>query len=225
MIKFKNVSKRYGEIVALDRASFEIQPEEFVTIVGESGAGKSTIVRLLTTEEKPTSGVVTINNRNIHELKRRHLPYFRRQIGVVYQDFKLLESKTVFENVAFAMETSEKSDEEIEREVPKILELVDIADKANNFPRELSGGEKQRVAIARALVFKPRLLIADEPTGNLDDRNSQEIINLLLKINRLGTTVILVTHERSIVDRIRRRVIKMVKPGRIVKDSRKGKYT
>ena len=225
MIKFKNVSKKYGNIVALDRASFEILPEEFVTIVGESGAGKSTIVRLLTTEEGPTSGIVTINDRNIHELKKRHLPYFRRQIGVVYQDFKLLDSKTVFENVAFAMETSEKTDEEIEREVPKIFELVGLSDKAESFPRELSGGEKQRVAIARALVFKPRLLIADEPTGNLDDHNSQEIIGLLLKINKLGTTVILVTHERSIVDRIRRRVIKMIKPGRIVKDSKRGKYT
>ncbi|MEA1909897.1 MAG: cell division ATP-binding protein FtsE [Patescibacteria group bacterium] len=223
MIQFNRVTKHYGTVKALDGASFSIQPKEFISLVGSSGAGKSTIIQLLTCKEYPTFGQVTIDGKDIHLLKKSYLPYYRRQIGVVYQDFKLLQNKTVFENVAFALEVTGVPEEEIRTETAKMLQLVGLKSKANNFPHELSGGEAQRVAIARALVLHPRLLIADEPTGNLDPHNAWEITQLLLKINRLGTTVILATHNREIVDAIGKRVISM-KDGKIISDKRYGKY-
>lgn len=224
MIIFDKVTKHYGTLKALDGVSFEIQPQEFVILVGPSGAGKSTLIKLLLCEEKPTFGKITIDGKDIHLLKEKFIPYYRRQIGVVFQDFKLLRDKTVFENVAFALEVSGKPDEQVKKEVKKILELVGLKDKEDNFPGELSGGEKQRVAIARALVFNPKFLIADEPTGNLDPENSWEIAKLLLKINELGTTVLLATHNRDIVDAIHKRVISL-KDGKLVHDRKKSKYS
>lgn len=223
MIIFDNVTKHYGAHKVLDNVSFTIKPQEFVTIVGESGAGKSTLIKLLLCEEKPTFGQITIDGRDIHLLKDQYIPYYRRQIGVVFQDFKLLPNMTVAENVAFALEVSGKPDHEIKKEVLKILDLVGIKSKANSFPRELSGGEAQRVAIARALVFEPKFLIADEPTGNLDPRNAWEIGRLLTKINDMGTTVLLVTHNPEIVDMVHKRVITLDN-GQVTKDRRRGKY-
>ena len=223
MIQFNRVTKHYGTVRALDGASFTILPREFVSLVGPSGAGKSTIIRLLTCEEYPTFGQATIDGKDIHLLKKAYIPYYRRQIGVVYQDFKLLQNKTVYENVAFALEVTGATDDVIRTETTKILELVGLKNKLNSFPHELSGGEAQRVAIARALVLHPRLLIADEPTGNLDPHNAWEIAQLLLKINRLGTTVILATHNRDIVDAIGKRVISF-KNGKLISDRRHGKY-
>jgi cell division transport system ATP-binding protein len=223
MIIFDSVTKHYGAHKVLDNISLVIEPQEFVTIVGASGAGKSTLIKLLLCEEKPTFGRITIDDKDIHLLKEKYIPYYRRQIGVVFQDFKLLPNKTVYENVAFAMEVSGKPDDQIRKGVMKILELVGLRDKADNFPRELSGGEAQRVAIARALVFEPKFLIADEPTGNLDPKNAAEIGKLLMKINDLGTTVLLVTHNPEIVDLIRKRVITLEK-GQVVKDRRKARY-
>ncbi|OGB74810.1 cell division ATP-binding protein FtsE [candidate division Kazan bacterium RIFCSPHIGHO2_01_FULL_49_10] len=223
MIQLKRVTKHYGTKKALDNVSFAIMPREFVSLVGPSGAGKSTLIKLLTCEEYPTFGEITIDGKNIHLINQRYIPYYRRQIGVVYQDFKLLPNKTVYENVAFAMEVSGAPTGVIRREVMKIIELVGLKDKVDNFPKELSGGEAQRVAIARALVFSPRLLIADEPTGNLDPNNAWDIAQLLLKINRMGTTVILATHNREIVDAIGKRVLSF-KDGKLMSDRRKGKY-
>ncbi len=223
MIQFNRVTKHYGTVRALDGVSFSILPREFVSLVGPSGAGKSTVIRLLTCEDYPTFGQVTIDGKDIHLLKKSYIPYYRRQIGVVYQDFKLLPGKTVFENVAFALEVTGAADEVIKTETNKILELVGLKSKMESFPYELSGGEAQRVAIARALVLHPRLLIADEPTGNLDPHNAWEIAQLLIKINRLGTTVILATHNRDIVDSIGKRVISL-KNGKLVSDRRHGKY-
>ncbi|MFH0905492.1 MAG: cell division ATP-binding protein FtsE [bacterium] len=222
MIVFESITKHYGSHKALDNVSFSIKPREFVILVGPSGAGKTTLIKLLLCEEKPTFGRITIDGKDIHLLQERYIPYYRRQIGVVFQDFKLLPSKTVVENVAFALEVSGKPDNEIQGEAMKILDLVGLKEKADNFPKELSGGETQRVAIARALVFKPRLLIADEPTGNLDPKNVWEIVNLLLKINALGTTVLLATHNRDVVDALRKRVIRL-EEGRVIRD-RRGKY-
>lgn len=223
MIQFNRVTKHYGTVRALDGASFTILPREFVSLVGPSGAGKSTVIRLITCEDYPTFGQVTIDGKDIHLLRKSYIPYYRRQIGVVYQDFKLLPHKTVFENVAFALEVTGASDEVIKTETTKILELVGLKNKMDSFPKELSGGEAQRVAIARALVLHPRLLIADEPTGNLDPHNAWEIAQLLLKINRMGTTVILATHNREIVDSIGKRVISL-KNGKLISDKRHGKY-
>ncbi len=223
MIQFNRVTKHYGTVRALDGASFTILPREFVSLVGPSGAGKSTIIRLLTCEDYPTFGQITIDGKDIHLLKKSYIPYYRRQIGVVYQDFKLLPNKTVYENVAFALEVTGAADDVIKTETTKILDLVGLKNKAGSFPAELSGGEAQRVAIARALVLHPRLLIADEPTGNLDPHNAWDIAQLLLKINRLGTTVILATHNRDIVDSIGKRVISL-KNGKLVSDRRHGKY-
>ncbi|OGD56965.1 cell division ATP-binding protein FtsE, partial [Candidatus Berkelbacteria bacterium RBG_13_40_8] len=189
MIDIINVTKQYGNLKALDNVSLKIGKGEFVSLVGPSGAGKSTLVRLLTCEEKPTSGKLLIADRNIDQLKPQELPYYRRKVGVVFQDFKLLSQKTVYENVAFALEVCEASREEITKKVPRILGMVGVLQCRNNLPHELSGGERQRVSIARALIHTPKILIADEPTGNLDPVNSWEIIELLERINNSGTIV------------------------------------
>lgn len=225
VIEIKNLSKTYldGSVVALNDVSFNVSIGEFICMVGPSGAGKSTILKLLTCEEEPTSGTICVAGRDIFALKKKELPFYRRKVGVVFQDFKILPKKTVFENIAFALEVSDASNEEIRIKVPKIIELVGLTSRATAFSEELSGGEKQRVAIARALVHNPKLLIADEPTGNLDPVSTWEIIELLFKINKQGTIVILATHNKEVVDTIERRVITM-KNGKIVSDNKKGKY-
>jgi len=225
MIDFKNVSKIYKERTkALDNVNFKIDKHEFVCLVGPSGAGKSTLIRLLICEEKPTSGRILIGGYDITRLKPKEIPYFRRKIGVVFQDFKLLSEKNVFENVSFCLEVCGATDAEIRKRVPRVLELVGLDKRVNNFPDELSGGEKQRVSIARALIHSPKLLIADEPTGNLDPITAWDIIKLLLKINeRQGTIVLLATHHKEIVDRLRKRVIAL-RNGEVISDQREGKY-
>jgi cell division transport system ATP-binding protein len=227
MIEFKNVNKIYdtGAIhtIALDNISFEIEQKEFLSLVGHSGAGKSTILKMLYAEEKPTSGEILFNDYDIAQIKNQELPYHRRKIGTIFQDFKLLPKKTVFENVAFALEVSGHSNKEIQESVPQILEIVGLSNKLENYPHELSGGEQQRVAIARALVHRPALIIADEPTGNLDPISSWGIIQLLMKINSLGTTVILATHDKEVVNNIKKRVITLDQ-GRIIRDHSKGRY-
>jgi len=224
MIEFKNINKIYGKnICALKNISFRIERGEFVTIVGPSGAGKSTLIRLLICDERPTSGEIYVAGREITHLSWRELPFYRRKIGVIFQDFKLLPQKTVVENVAFALEVSDTSPGEIARKVPLILDLVGLSNRMNNKPDELSGGEKQRVSIARALVHTPKILIADEPTGNLDPLSTWEIIELLFKINKRGTTVILATHDKEIVDTLNKRVV-TIKNGQLISDQEKGKY-
>jgi len=227
LIELVRVSKAYSaynnQITALDNISFKISKGEFVSIVGPSGAGKSTLIKLLICEEKPTSGKILIAGRNIVQLKSAELPYFRRKVGVVFQDFKLLPLKTVYENVAFALEVCEAYPEEIREKVPRILDLVGMIKHKDNLPDELSGGEKQRISIARALVHSPKILIADEPTGNLDPVNAAEIISLLCRINQRGTVVILATHNKIIVDQLKRRVI-FLKNGKMVSDVAQGRY-
>ncbi len=225
MIAFENVSKIYNNSgVALKDINFEIEKGEFVSIVGQSGAGKSTLLKLIFAEENPTEGNISIKGRNISQLKKSKLPVLRRHIGVVFQDFKLLDRKTVFENVAFAMEVSGRADLEIKEDVPQVLEIVGLADKVESYIDELSGGERQRVSIARALVHRPDIIIADEPTGNLDFVNTWDIIQLLMKINQYGTTIVLATHNREIVNLINKRVITVDK-GSITKDQHdNGKY-
>lgn len=223
MIDIISVSKQYGAIKALDNVDLKVNRGEFVSIVGPSGAGKSTLIKMLICEEKPSSGKIMIADRNIVKLKPSELPYYRRKVGVVFQDFKLLPQKTVYENVAFALEVCEASNEEIKDRVPKILDLVGMLKRKDNLPTELSGGERQRVSIARSLVHSPKILIADEPTGNLDPVNSWEIIDLLLRINRQETIVILATHNKAIVDQIKKRVI-LMKGGKIISDRVKGGY-
>lgn len=224
MIKIVHVKKTYPKgITALEDLNLAIGANEFVSIVGSSGAGKSTLVRMLIAEERPSEGKIFINDRDISHLSNKQIPFFRRKIGVVFQDFKLLEHKTVAENVAFAMEVSGLKMREINKSVPKIIKMVGLLDKEKAFPRQLSGGEVQRVAIARALVHQPKLLIADEPTGNLDPINAWEIIQLLLKINQFGTTVLLATHNKEIVDALRKRVV-TIEGGEVVRDEKVGKY-
>ncbi len=224
MIYYDKVSKIYPDkSIALDSVSFGIEPKEFVTIVGQSGAGKTTLVKLLIREEYPSKGSVFFESANVHQLSRRQMNKLRRRIGTVFQDYRLIPNKTVYENIAFAMEVAGKSNSEIAADVPHVLELVDIAQKIWNFPHELSGGELQRVAIARAIVNQPDIIIADEPTGNLDPVNTFEIIKILKKINELGTTVLLTTHNKGVVDTLKGRVITMDK-GRIVRDDKQGKY-
>ena len=226
MIEFRNVKKIYtGGIntIALDEVNFVIEKEEFVSLVGHSGAGKSTLLKLLYAEEKSTSGEILFNGEDISNLTSKQLPFYRRRIGTVFQDFKLLPRKTIFENVAFALEVSDHSDKEIRELVPQILEIVGLAHKTDSYPREISGGEQQRVAIARALVHRPPLIIADEPTGNLDPISSWGIIQLLLKINKLGTTILLATHNKDIVNRVKKRVITLDQ-GKIIRDHSKGRY-
>jgi len=228
MIAFQNVTKTYrlnhkGTTLALDDVSFKINPKEFVSFVGKSGAGKSTIIKLLIGEEKPDKGRIIFGSYDVNKLKSKELPSLRRHIGVVFQDFKLLPNKTAYENVAFALEVAGRPEKEIKDFVPKILELVGLKEKMTNFPRELSGGEQQRVAIARALIHNPDVLVADEPTGNLDPITGQEIIRLLLTINDLGTTVILATHNKDIINNLERRVI-LLENGKIIRDEEKGRY-
>ncbi len=221
---FDRVTKMYpNKSVALSGINLHIQPKEFVTIVGSSGAGKSTLIKLLTREEVQTSGKIIVGGIDYDTIDTAHVPQLRRRIGVVFQDFKLLPNRNVFENVSFALEVSGARNREIKRAVPKVLQLVGLTNKDNNFPEELSGGERQRVAIARALIRQPKILIADEPTGNLDPKNAWEIIELLLKINRFGTTVLLTTHNKEIVNALKRRVI-TINRGRIVKDEEQGRY-
>jgi cell division transport system ATP-binding protein len=223
LIEIVNVTKQYGEIKALNDVNLKIGKGEFVSLVGPSGAGKSTLIKMLICEETPTSGRILIADRDITKLKSKELPYYRRKVGVVFQDFKLLQQKNVYENVAFALEVCDVPEEEIEDRVPKILDLVGMFKRKDNFPSELSGGERQRVSIARALVHSPKILIADEPTGNLDPVNSWEILDLLLRINKRETVVILATHNKEIVDRLKKRVI-LMKNGKVVSDRLRGGY-
>ena len=224
MIYFDNVSKIYSPTsVALKNVTFEVKPKEFVSLVGPSGAGKSTVLKLLIAEERPSQGRVFFDGTEVTALPPRVLPLLRRRVGMVFQDYKLLAGKTAFENIAFAMEAAGKPESEIAETVPEVLKLVDLEDKRLHFPHELSGGEKQRVAIARAIVNQPDVLMADEPTGNLDPVNTWEIVRLIEKINELGTTVILATHDKQIVDHLGRRVISLEK-GEMVRDEQKGKY-
>lgn len=222
-IIFDNVSKKYSDCLALDKVSFKIDPDEFVSIVGPSGAGKTTLLKMLLAEERPTEGKITLLGTDIHTLSGQDINFIRRKIGAVFQDFRLLPQKNVYENIAFAMEAAGRPDEEIESDVPHVLELVDLGSKIWNFPHELSGGEKQRVAIARAIVNQPDIIIADEPTGNLDPVNTYDIVQILKKINDLGTTVILTTHNKGVIDSVGRRVITM-QDGKIVRDDVSGKY-
>jgi len=225
MIELKNISSVYEDsFVALHEIDLHIAKGEFVSIVGPAGAGKSTLLRVLTREQKPTSGEVLIDGVNLAALSNDDIPLLRRKIGTIFQDFKLLTAKNAFENVSFALEVVGAPTSRIKEDVPKALEIVGLADKAANFPHQLSGGEKQRLAIARALIHRPRIILADEPTGNLDLVNSHDVIQLLQKINELGTTVVLVTHNREIVDALSRRVVTMEK-GKIVRDqAENGKY-
>ncbi|NUQ56963.1 MAG: cell division ATP-binding protein FtsE [Candidatus Paceibacter sp.] len=224
MIFFDKVSKIYSpNSVALDEVSLSVEQGEFASLVGQSGAGKTTLLKLLLAEECPSSGTVYFESVNVHSLSRKKMPLLRRKIGTVFQDFRLLSNKTVYENAAFAMEAAGKTPAEIEDSVPYVLELVDLVDKASRFPNELSGGECQRVAIARAIVNRPDVIIADEPTGNLDPRNAAEVVSILEKINKLGTTVLLATHNKSIIDSLGKRVITLEK-GKVIRDDKKGKY-
>lgn len=223
MIKFEDVSKKYGSIVALDQTNLEIKSGEFVFLVGPSGAGKSTLLRILTREVLPSSGKVLIHNHDIVKLKNKDIPELRRKIGVVFQDFKLLDDRTVFEQVALTLEVLGKKDEEINKMVEHTLKLVEIWDRRNLFPRQLSGGEAQRTAIARAIAGKPEILLADEPTGDLDPKTAWGVIQLLNEINSWGTTILMATHNSEIVDTLKRRVI-ILQKGKIVKDSKEGKY-
>ncbi len=224
MIKFHDVAKIYSpKTIALKNISFEIKKGEFLLIVGKSGAGKTTLLRLLGREEKPTFGEIFYNNKDISKIKTSKLSLYRRKLGVIYQDYKLLPQLNVFENVSFAMMVTGKSDSEIRNSVPKVLEIVDLIHKINNFPSQLSSGEKQRLAIARAVVNQPEVILADEPTGNLDCYFALELIHLLEKINRLGTTVILATHNRDLVSNLRKRVITL-QEGEIIRDDKEGKF-
>jgi len=224
MIFLDNVSKIYNhDSAALKNVTLRVEPKEFVTLVGGSGAGKTTLLKLLIREEDPTEGRIFLDGLEVTSLSRKELHHIRRRIGTVFQDYKLLPTKTAYENVAFAMEVAGRTDEEIGEDVPQALELVGLENKANNFPHQLSGGEKQRVAIARALVNRPDVILADEPTGNLDPINTWEIIRLLQKINELGTTVILASHDKEIINNIDKRVIVLDK-GEIISDQERGKY-
>jgi cell division transport system ATP-binding protein len=224
MIKTVNVSKDYkGDIHALEEVSVDIEKGEFVFIVGPSGSGKSTFLKLLTKEEEPSAGEVYVAGKNLASLPRWRVPYLRRNVGCVFQDFKLLPNKTVFENVAFGLEVIGRPRNVVNRQVPQILELVGLGEKLDRFPDELSGGEQQRVSIARAFVNRPLILIADEPTGNLDPATSVGIMRLLDRINRTGTTIVMATHDHAIVDSMRRRVIEL-ENGHVVRDQSRGIY-
>jgi len=223
MIQFKGISKRYGSFLALDGISFEIGQGEFASVVGSSGAGKSTLIKLLICEEEPTAGEIWINNVNVLTLGTNDLPLLRRKIGAIFQDFKLLPDRTIFENVAFALEAAGASDQRIEEDVPQVLKIVGLQEKMQHFPAELSGGEQQRAATARALIHRPDIIVADEPTGNLDPLNTWEIVRLLLKINEMGTTVLLASHNKEIINALKKRVITL-KNGKVIRDAAEGRY-
>ncbi len=224
MIRFENLTKKYGaNTLALDDISLEVKQGEFVFIVGPSGAGKSTLLRILTREAYPSSGKVFVGNIDIAKLKNKEIPALRRKVGVVFQDFKLLDDRTVFENVALTLEVLGKSDEEIAKSVEHILKLVEIWDKRNLFPKQLSGGEAQRTAIARAVIGKPDVLLADEPTGDLDSKTAWGVIQLLNEINSWGTTILMATHNQEIVNTLKKRVI-VLKNGKVIRDSKEGRY-
>lgn len=224
MIQMNDISKHYPNgVIALDQINITIEKGDFVFLVGQSGAGKSTFMKLLLKEEDPSEGELILDGQDITHLHRRRIPMLRRKMGVVFQDFRLLPNKTVYENVAFAMEILSEKPKEIRRKVPNILSMVGLSDKAKHYPNQLSGGEQQRVSIARAMINDPPLLIADEPTGNLDPDTSWEIMKLLRQINRRGTTIIMATHDKEIVDTMRRRVITLDQ-GRLVRDHDKGGY-
>ena len=225
MISFDDVSKLYpnSNAPALEGINLNVEQGEFVFLVGASGSGKSSLLRLLLKEEKPTSGTVTVDGINVAKLANRKVPAFRRTMGIVFQDFRLLPGKSVFDNVAFGMEVIGKSKKEIEQRIPALLELVGLEEKSHRLPSELSGGEQQRVALARAFVNQPRLLLADEPTGNLDPSTSIGIMKLLDRINRTGTTIIMATHDVAIVDQMRKRIVQM-ENGKIIRDQERGMY-
>ena len=224
VIEFRGVTKRYGPSdMGLDSATFSVQRGEFVFLVGSTGSGKSTLMKLLIKEIEPSSGAIRVAGRDLAEITRRKVPFYRRNIGIVFQDFKLLPDRTVYDNVAYALQVTGSSRKEIRAKVPDILRLTGLATKLHNYPDQLSGGEQQRVAVARAFVNHPPLLLADEPTGNLDPETSVGIMQLLYRINRTGTTVVVATHDSQMVDRMRRRVIELQK-GRIVRDEHGGLY-
>ncbi|MFC1802004.1 cell division ATP-binding protein FtsE [Patescibacteria group bacterium] len=224
MIYFDKVTKQYqeGEKV-VDGISLTIEPKEFVSIVGHSGAGKTTLLKMFLAEEKPSAGSIFFESTNIHDLKRGQVGDFRRKVGTIFQNFRLLPHKNAYENIAFAMEAVGRTDEEITSDVPYVLDLVGLGDKLNSFPSEMSGGEQQRVAIARAIVNQPDVLIADEPTGNLDPVSTYEIVQILKKINELGTTVVLTTHNKGVIDSLGKRVI-TIEGGKVIRDDKKGAY-
>ncbi|HUB93152.1 MAG TPA: cell division ATP-binding protein FtsE [Verrucomicrobiae bacterium] len=226
MILLDRVTKTYNKNLgpALDRINLHVEPGEFVIIVGQSGAGKSTMLKLLTREERPTSGKIIVGGIDYDKLRDKDIPLLRRKIGTVFQDFKLLPNRTVFENVAFALEIVGASSKEINNTVPKVLDIVNLKDKDKRMPMELSGGERQRVAIARAIVRQPKVLIADEPTGNLDPKHAWDVIKVLEKINKYGTTVLLTTHNQDIVNKLRRRVV-TIEHGRVASDRARARYT
>ena len=229
MIKFENVSKIYPGcagancIAALEDISFEVRKGEFVSIVGRSGAGKTTLLKMLLVEEKPTQGRVFFEDQDVGKLRSQDLPQLRRRIGAVFQDYKLLPSKRTFENVAYILQVIGAPEEQINQDVPEVLDIVGLGERQFNYPRELSGGEKQRAAIARALIHRPDVILADEPTGNLDPYHAADIVKLLLRINEMGTTVLLSTHDKHIINALKRRVITLDQ-GRIIKDEEKGKF-
>lgn len=224
MIELFDVTKSYPpNTIALNSVTLKVDPGEFVSVVGQSGSGKSTLVRLLMAEERPTKGKIMLGGWDITHIAKREIPVLRKQIGVIFQDYKLLPKKTAFENISFALEVSGHRKNEIKKVAQQVLSLVNLKDKGSQYPHQLSGGEQQRVAIARSLVHRPKLLMADEPTGNLDAINTREIVDLLLKINSFGTTVLLVTHDREIVNSIRRRVITLDN-GFLISDQAEGKY-
>ncbi len=229
MIKIKEVSKIYpsssenGPTVALDGVSFEIKEKEFVSLVGRSGAGKTTLLKMILGEEVPTEGEIHFDGVDILRLKKKELPFLRRRIGTVFQDYKLFENKTAYENVSYGMEVIGASDKEIKRDVPQVLDIVGLRDKSCNFPAELSGGEKQRLGIARALIHRPDVILADEPTGNLDPYHTHDIIQLLVKIYQSGTTVILATHDKEVINSLGKRVITLER-GKVIRDEERGRF-
>jgi len=224
MITIKNLTKKYHPgVFALQKVSMKIEAGEFVSLVGVSGAGKTTLIKILIAAERADEGRIVLGGWDITTIRKSEIPYLRRQIGVVFQDFKLLEKKTVFENIAFAMQVCGASPNRIKKLVPEIIEIVNLKDRMKSYPSQLSGGEKQRVAIARALVHGPKILVADEPTGNLDVNNSKEILDLFLNINKIGITVLLVTHNKDLVDSVKKRVV-VLENGRVIFDKDKAKY-